>query len=150
MGAGVYYSKDGRSVLTDGYSWDDSLDDWINHECSTWHFHNLIDDIRSCLPKTYEKPYYKSDERGIDGSTVIAFNEFYEVSILGWECDYAIIVQPKENPDFESGYHPLCIANLDVAAERIFSNLSKKYDLRVRTSGYTTSPYTPPQKQLAA
>jgi hypothetical protein len=139
MGVGIYYSTDGISVLTEGPLHNDELDYSENVREGDFFYGQLIIDIREVLPKTYSDIDLEKSDHG--EGIVIAENSFYEVSIVPWECDYAIVVHPTQDDDYEEGYHPLAVANLSRAAHSIFSKLSQLYELRVRTSGYTTGKY---------
>lgn len=145
MGVGVYYSTDGNSVLIKGSYWDDELSELENRDQSDFYYENLIENIEDSLPKSFCGKDCKGDRAIDDGGSVIAENGLFQVSILGWECDYAIIVHPLENEDFNSGYHPLALANLSKTSDYIFDRLAEIYGdgVRVRTSGYTTGTYLP-------
>lgn len=149
MGAGVFYSEDGKSVLVNGaeYIGDQSQGDaYLQQEL---FFDDLVGNIESVLPETYDS-YYKGRRAVADDAYVIAENSFYQVSVKGWECDYALIVHPLPNEDFVTGYHPLALANLETAADKIFRAVAGMYELRVRTSGYTTCAYDPTPIKRAA
>lgn len=93
------------------------------------------DDIESNI--VYALPKSFSPTKGWnDNHAIIAENNLFTVELCGHDCDTGLRVVCKDNDYINLAQH-----NLDKTAKLIFDKVSEMYSLRVKTSGYTSSPY---------
>jgi len=138
MGAGNFYIKDAETVyVDDSQIFYENEDGEIEYD--DFYYDDLIDHVRETLPKSYcdvDKHFNR------DSGKVIAENDFYEIVVTGWEGYYAVSVALKESDyDNQGNMYSLAKSHLDKRAKQIFDKLSEYYDLRVRSSGWTSGPY---------
>ena len=144
MGRGVFCMPEpSRTVIIpfDHYLPDDLTDAdlcWI-------YFEDAVGTILGALPRSYEDCWIDGRAGGIwDGryTRIIARNGFVNVGLTEWECnDLFVSFYPRDNDDrYEDGINPLAYHAYESAYHHTIAGLQRFYELRVRTSGYTTAP----------
>jgi hypothetical protein len=130
MGEGLYRSRDGCTVYAEPY---DHLDP---EDVGLWHdaCDELIDTIRSCLSDAWW-PVGRVWRRR--GERVIARNGVHEVWLV--EDSYARVHVTFGLRDDLGGTEALARHTLDDRSEAFFDRLQVFYDLRVRTSAWTSA-----------
>lgn len=125
MGIGAYgiNNEEQKAVTIDGLDMDE-LDVEL-----------LERDIVNALPDSFVDETNR-DLRD-DEHKILASNGLFSVQTIGWEHDIGLRVKIRDDE-----YWNLAAANLDSTAEKLFRRLAGRYELRVKTSGYTTGPYS--------
>ena len=102
-----------------------------------WDYEDVRDNILFCLPPSFTTTAGRENDHRI-----IAENALFTVQITDHEHDIGLRIRIR--PDLYE-YTPdttgLAKANLERTAAGIFDRLSRIYNLRVKTSGYTSAPY---------
>ena len=147
MGIGNYYLTNAHTVYVDHDQvygeWDSSKDQhkFIETESDfAFHYDDFIEVLADLIPATYSL----FSERVIEFDRhecrrMIAENGFYRISVVEYHGYFAVNVELKaahESKPWE--FNPLAIHGHARAATRIFDLLATRYELRVRTSAWTS------------
>ena len=102
-----------------------------------WQYEDVEENIISCLPPSFAKTDgWENDHR------IIAENRLHSVQITGHAHDIGLRIRVKSDlQDYIPDTTGLAQANLSRVANGIFDRLSRFYKLRVKTSGYTSTPW---------
>ena len=107
-----------------------------------WDYEDIQDNLLSILPKSFCD--YSDDRKWDNDHLIIAENSLFSVQTIGHEHDVGLRVKIKDHLYEYDGYRDitgLAKHNLENTAKKIFDAMSDMYDLRVKTSGYTSTPY---------
>ena len=146
MGVGVFtHSEDSLDFMIpfDAYMSEEAMaESWEGDpDLARMEFENAVTEILASLPDSFEDV---QDRRIWDGrhTRIIAENGFVRVGLTEWECnDLFVSFIPRDDDErFDWGINPLAYAARDSAHDKAARRLSRIWDLRVRTSGYTTAP----------
>lgn len=143
MGVGNYFVTNGRTVQVDHNQiygeYIDGEHEFIEDEWDYTHlFNNFLEIVGDQLPTGYEQ-VNKYDHH--EGARIIAENGFYTVQVKEWEGYVAISLVIKDDDEYEEGVHPLAKHHLDTRATTLFDKLATCYELRIRTSAWTSGKY---------
>jgi hypothetical protein len=144
MGRGVF-SK-GPDSLTFIIDHDQYMpDELTDHDLARMYFDDMVHTILGALPRSYDPCLHDNiwDDRY---TRIIARNGFVNVGLTEWECnDLFVSFWPRDDRyddcHFEYNINPLAYHAYESAHHRTAAALQRAgFDLRVRTSGYTTAP----------
>ena len=130
MGEGLYWSRDGRTAYAEPYDGLD-LDD---PDRLGWAYDDLVATVRGSLSDAWEPVERAWRDRS---SRVVARNRLHEVWLTGDSYD-RVHVTFGTRADLDET-DALARATMPDRAEAFFDRLSLYYDLRVRTSAWTSA-----------
>jgi hypothetical protein len=139
MGAGNYWLTNAETVYVDCDDVYGNDDEYYFDDVS---FRDFIESITSLIPiksfSSTEKHIYDFQETRL----VIAENGWYHITVVEWHTYFAINIELK--PAHESDpweFNPLAIYQHAATAKKIFDEISHYFQLRVRTSAWTSGLY---------
>lgn len=138
MGTGNYWLANAETVYIDCDDVYHDEDDIMDEIC----FMDFVDVVTSLIPVKSFYPCEKYVHGFRERRLVIAENGWYHLSILQWHTYFAVNVELKsahESDPWE--FNPLASYHHAAIARKIFNALASAFQLRVRTSAWTSGLY---------
>jgi hypothetical protein len=145
MGRGNWFPgnrlEDCRVVYVD---YNDPEEDQDDSDLSLFRWNDLRDEIARCLPKSFTMIDRHNDlphhlRTGNRDDSPLAYNGLFTLWCDGQGDDFHLGIGFTVNEDAPS----FAASRLDGMADRFFGKLHEMYELRVRTSAWTSAPYKP-------